>query len=164
MIKCVLMVVKYKDLILLSQRSCIERSFPGQWHFPGGKVEKDETDFHAILREMNEELGFQRAEIVDVYPFVKVRGDLEEYEFTCYSGRILFELKLNMASCTIGAGWFSRKSVKGLQRVSLVDRVLEKLDSQCECCDAAIANGLADVESANDVFAELDAEFMKDED
>lgn len=40
--------------VLLTQRT--DREFEGLWEFPGGKIEKDESNFEAIVREMYEEL------------------------------------------------------------------------------------------------------------
>ena len=42
--------------VLLAQRP-EGKSMAGLWEFPGGKVEDDETPEHALIRELQEELG-----------------------------------------------------------------------------------------------------------
>ena len=48
-IKVVAAIIKNKDKIMIAQR--LKGDFAGQWEFPGGKVEKDETEKQAIERE-----------------------------------------------------------------------------------------------------------------
>jgi len=49
-------VVRRGDLLLVTRRADRPGS-PGQWEFPGGKVEPDEDEAGALRRELREELG-----------------------------------------------------------------------------------------------------------
>lgn len=49
-------VVWRGDTVLLTQRPP-DRAHPLQWEFPGGKLEPDETQAEALVRELREELG-----------------------------------------------------------------------------------------------------------
>ena len=44
---------------MLVQQRAPHRSMPGLWEFPGGTVETGETPEHALVRELEEELGVQ---------------------------------------------------------------------------------------------------------
>jgi 8-oxo-dGTP diphosphatase len=48
--------LKKDNLILLGQRP-ENQSLPGQWEFPGGKIELGESPEFALQRELQEELG-----------------------------------------------------------------------------------------------------------
>jgi 8-oxo-dGTP diphosphatase len=56
--------LKKDGKILVGQRP-ENNSLPGQWEFPGGKIESGETPEAALARELNEELGIE-AEIGDL--------------------------------------------------------------------------------------------------
>jgi 8-oxo-dGTP diphosphatase len=56
--------MKKDGKILVGQRP-ENNSLPGQWEFPGGKIESGESPEVALARELNEELGIE-AEIGDL--------------------------------------------------------------------------------------------------
>ena len=46
--------------LLIIKRSNNLRTHPGEWAFPGGKIDADDNDYEdTVLREINEELGIQ---------------------------------------------------------------------------------------------------------
>ena len=51
---------------LLAQRPA-DKIWAGYWEFPGGKIEPGETPYHALVRELREELGI---EVETAYPWV----------------------------------------------------------------------------------------------
>jgi 8-oxo-dGTP pyrophosphatase MutT (NUDIX family) len=58
--------------LLLTRRSSTLRNHPGQWAFPGGRVEEGETIIEAALREMHEEVGLE-------LPHSAVLGCLDDF-------------------------------------------------------------------------------------
>lgn len=54
------------DRVLLQQRPP-GRSLAGLWEFPGGKIEASETPEHALIREVQEELGI-KIDVADLQP------------------------------------------------------------------------------------------------
>ena len=56
--------LKKDGKILVGQRP-ENNSLPGQWEFPGGKIEPGETPEQALVRELQEELGID-AEVGDL--------------------------------------------------------------------------------------------------
>ncbi len=66
MFKPVLMVaacalIDQDGRILMSQRP-LGKDFAGQWEFPGGKMELNETPEQTVIRELREELGIEPCE------------------------------------------------------------------------------------------------------
>ena len=60
------------DKIMLAKRNTTSE-MAGVWEFPGGKIENSESDFEAIIREMDEEFGWK------VYPNRFVSSVYHEY-------------------------------------------------------------------------------------
>lgn len=55
MITVVAALIEKDGKYLIARRSTGSEDVLGKWEFPGGKVEKDETEEHAIEREIKEE-------------------------------------------------------------------------------------------------------------
>ncbi|MBT5900931.1 MAG: (deoxy)nucleoside triphosphate pyrophosphohydrolase [Opitutaceae bacterium] len=49
-------LIEHEDRVLIAQRP-LEKHLGGQWEFPGGKMEPDESPTDALHREIKEELG-----------------------------------------------------------------------------------------------------------
>lgn len=60
-------VIKQEDTYFIAQRSA-KMKMPLKWEFPGGKVEKGETNTQAIIREMKEEFDVNVA-VIQEHPF-----------------------------------------------------------------------------------------------
>lgn len=78
-------------LFLLAQRPP-DKMWAGYWEFPGGKVELGETPYHALVRELREELGIEVETAypwvtrVYIYPHATVR--LNFFRVTAWSGEL----------------------------------------------------------------------------
>ena len=48
-------LIKKDNNVLIARRSTGDENVLGKWEFPGGKVEPNETEGHAIEREIKEE-------------------------------------------------------------------------------------------------------------
>ena len=76
---------------LLAQRPP-DKIWAGYWEFPGGKIEPGETPYHALVRELREELGITVATAypwltrVFTYPHAMVR--LNFFRVTAWSGEL----------------------------------------------------------------------------
>ena len=76
---------------LLAQRPP-DKIWPGYWEFPGGKIEPGETPYHALVRELREELGIEIITAcpwltrVFAYPHATVR--LNFFRVTAWGGEL----------------------------------------------------------------------------
>src|SRR5512135_3481438 len=62
----VAVILRVDGAFLLAQRPA-GKIWAGYWEFPGGKVEPGETPYHALVRELREELGIT---VQTAYPWV----------------------------------------------------------------------------------------------
>ncbi len=62
----VAVILREDGQVLLGQRP-EGKPWAGWWEFPGGKIEAGETPFHALQRELHEEIGI---EAVEAYPWL----------------------------------------------------------------------------------------------
>lgn len=51
-------LIRKGDKVLVGQRP-VGNSLAGNWEFPGGKIERNESPEQALARELNEELGIE---------------------------------------------------------------------------------------------------------
>ena len=59
MIKVVAALIQKENKILIAKRSTGDPNILGKWEFPGGKVELNEDELHAIEREILEEFELE---------------------------------------------------------------------------------------------------------
>lgn len=91
MITVVAALIEKDNKYLIARRSTGSQDVLGKWEFPGGKVEKDETEEHAIEREIKEEFEMDIKAVrfltnnVCEYPSKTI--DLRLYECKYLSGK-----------------------------------------------------------------------------
>ena len=103
-------LINNDNQILLSQRTA-DKSFPGQWEFPGGKIESSETAHEALIRELKEELGI---DIDNSYLFKRI-----EHYYDSFTANIEFFLVDSWSGELSGeegqlVRWFSVRDLRDL--------------------------------------------------
>ncbi len=72
--------------VLVLQRG-FEKSLPGLWEFPGGKVEAQENEKQALIREIQEELNMDI--LIEKYIATNIHTyDFAEIELSVYTARM----------------------------------------------------------------------------
>ncbi len=72
--------------VLLAQRA--SGALAGKWEFPGGKVEADETEQQALVREIDEELSVT-IEVSDLIESTDFEVGGKEYRLNCYWAKLV---------------------------------------------------------------------------
>lgn len=72
MIQVVCAIILKQDKILIAQRS-EKMKLPLKWEFPGGKLEVEEDEEVAIIREIKEELN------IEILPLKRISSHIHDY-------------------------------------------------------------------------------------
>lgn len=90
MITVVAALIKKDGKVLIAKRSTGDENVFGKWEFPGGKVENNETEESAIVREIKEEfeldIDSKRFIINNICEYPSKTVDLRLYECEYISG------------------------------------------------------------------------------
>ena len=118
-------VIKDKDKYLCMQRCRSKYEYTSEyWEFPGGKVEEGETEHHALLREIREEMDW------DIYVGRCIGSIAHEYPdfsitltaYLCKGGDGDFKM-LNHLDCK----WLTREELPSLKWTEGDRKLLELL-------------------------------------
>ncbi|MBE8190038.1 MAG: Nudix family hydrolase [Candidatus Thioglobus sp.] len=89
-IKAVVGVLRNQAGELLISKRQTHQFMPGFWELPGGKIEPNETNEAAIIRELNEELGVQPSQLIWLktlsYQYPERKVILNIYNINSHSG------------------------------------------------------------------------------
>lgn len=90
MITVVAALIKKDEKVLIAQRATGDENVLGKWEFPGGKVESNETEAHALEREIMEEFELEikatKYLVNNICEYPKKTVDLRLYECEYISG------------------------------------------------------------------------------
>ena len=100
--------------IMLARRNDTSE-MPGLWEFPGGKIENGESDFEAIIREMDEELGWT------VSPIRTVSSIYHEYPDFAINLKLV-EVAIDNSECMVpNSKWTSHDEIAWFTDIEGVD-------------------------------------------
>lgn len=110
-----------RSQILLSRRKSTQE-FAGLWEFPGGKVEQDEADQVAMIRELEEELAIEVTELSFAlqfrYDYPHKSIDFIIYDITQFTGEPIGAELQEVA-------WFSKEELSSLPFPEANQRMVE---------------------------------------
>ena len=118
-------MIRSEDKIFATARGYGE--FKGQWEFPGGKIEPEETPQEALVREIQEELDV-KVEVGDLI-------DTIEYDYSS------FHLSMDCFWCNVTEGeitlkeaedarWLSKDELYSVDWLPADMKLIEKLEFQ----------------------------------
>ena len=102
-------------------------AFKGQWEFPGGKVEEDETSQQALVREIQEELD-TKILVGDLIETIEYDYPTFHLSMECFWCEVVDgELKLLEAE---DARWLSKDTLYSVQWLPADMNLIEKIKKQ----------------------------------
>ncbi len=102
-------------------------AFKGQWEFPGGKVEEDETSQQALVREIQEELD-TKVLVGDLIETIEYDYPTFHLSMECFWCEVVDgELKLLEAE---DARWLSKDTLYSVQWLPADMNLIEKIKKQ----------------------------------
>jgi len=110
--------------VLLVKRSNYTKAFPGQWAFPGGRTEPDETPEHGVTREVKEETGlnFKPTKLF-------AKGKWEDRELYRFLGTWEGDVKIQQEELT-DWNWFTYEDAVKLELAFDYREMIEKLHKE----------------------------------
>lgn len=123
-IRVVAAVIRDGDKIFATARGYGE--FKGQWEFPGGKIEADETPQEALRREIKEELEAE-IEVLDLIDTIEYDYPTFHLSMDCFWCEVIAgELVLKEAEA---AKWLTKEELDSVQwlpaDITLIDKISE---------------------------------------
>lgn len=101
-VEVVAAIIKHKDKILCVQRAQNKLDYISEkFEFPGGKIEKGESNKEALKRELIEELNFIPSKVDDLFLTVIHKYpdfELTMHSFICYSDSKIIQLNEHISS------------------------------------------------------------------
>lgn len=123
-IKTVVAAVIYKDNKIFAAMRSEDGFMLNKWEFPGGKLEKGETDEMALVRELKEELGVR---VKNITYFMHVDHEYEKFilhmnTYKCDADSDLLNLNVHKKG-----GFFSKEELALLDFLPADKPIIDRL-------------------------------------
>lgn len=123
-------VVKYKDKILLVQRSNNLNLYPGYWNGISGFLDDNRSLEEKVKEELQEEVGIEQENIISIRLGEIFHENAPKYKKTWIVHPVLVEVAIDKIKLDWEAQnyqWVTLKEVKNFNLLPGFDRVLENL-------------------------------------